>query len=147
MIVQRLRRFLPSRRPVEMVKSFDHELKATGSLISQRDIGLQVVPIDRIVGSVGRSRELRRDFLFRHQRGLSERHHRIGRAMRAGKSLPPLHLYELLRSAGEQPHSDRPGEYYVVDGHHRVAMARRLGQVYFDAHVVQFRPVPPSQSR
>jgi ParB-like chromosome segregation protein Spo0J len=30
-------------------------------------------------------------------------------------------------------------EYYVVDGHHRVAMARKLGQDFLDAHVVAYR--------
>jgi hypothetical protein len=30
-------------------------------------------------------------------------------------------------------------EYYVVDGHHWVAMARKLGQDYFDAHVVEYQ--------
>lgn len=33
-------------------------------------------------------------------------------------------------------------EYYVVDGHHRVAMAKKLGQDYLDAHVVEHRSVP-----
>jgi len=30
-------------------------------------------------------------------------------------------------------------EYYVVDGHHRVAMAKKLGQDFLDAHVVEYR--------
>ena len=39
-------------------------------------------------------------------------------------------------------------EYYVVDGHHRVAMAKKLGQDFLDAHVVEYRlnqtgPPPP----
>ena len=41
--------------------------------------------------------------------------------------------------------SDRPvpvTEYYVVDGHHRVAMARKLGQDYLDAHIVEYKLKP-----
>jgi hypothetical protein len=40
-------------------------------------------------------------------------------------------------------------EYYVVDGHHRVAMAKKLGQDYLDAHVIEYRvaakPAPSPQ--
>src|ERR687886_2350641 len=43
--------------------------------------------------------------------------------MRAGQALPPIEVYAL----GE--------EYYVVDGHHRVAAARALGYLYLDALV------------
>ena len=31
----------------------------------------------------------------------------------------------------------------MVDGHHRVAMAKKLGQDYLDAHVVEYRLTPP----
>jgi hypothetical protein len=69
---------------------------------------------------------------------MTARFHRVGQAMRAGKTLPPLELYKLTRApraAAAAPAS----EYYVVDGHHRVAMARKLGQDFLDAHVVAYR--------
>ena len=50
----------------------------------------------------------------------------LGGAMRAGQALPAIEVYAL----GE--------EYYVVDGHHRVAAARALGQLYLDALVHEF---------
>ncbi|HEU5315896.1 MAG TPA: ParB/RepB/Spo0J family partition protein [Chloroflexota bacterium] len=37
-------------------------------------------------------------------------------------------------------------EYYVVDGHHRVAMAKKLGQDYLDAHVVEYRVAEPKDA-
>jgi hypothetical protein len=70
----------------------------------------------------------------------------IGRATQQGKILPPLELYKLRRPQAEAPsrpqpaQGGRPGEvseYYVVDGHHRVAIGRRLGQDFFDAHVIE----------
>jgi ParB-like chromosome segregation protein Spo0J len=69
---------------------------------------------------------------------MTGRYHRIGEAMRAGKTLPPLELYELRERRSGEPRAD-DGEYYVVDGHHRVAMARRLGQDFLDAHVVVYQ--------
>jgi hypothetical protein len=116
---------------VRGVKGFDHELRAAGGLAARADAGARAVPVAEIVGSVGRWRELRPDFTFRDRPGLTERHRRVGEAMRTGRSLPLLELYS-LRTA------DRC-EYFVVDGHHRVAMARRLGQAFLDAHVVEHR--------
>ena len=33
-------------------------------------------------------------------------------------------------------------QYYVVDGNHRVAMAKKLGQDYLDAHIVEYKLKP-----
>jgi hypothetical protein len=126
------------RRDQTMVKSFDHELRTAGALASRADAGMHTIATDQIVGSVGRSRELRSDFTFRRGPSLTDRHRSIARAMRAGKTLPPLELYALTVQATGPTPADRR-EYFVVDGHHRVAMARRLGQDYLDAHVVEYR--------
>ena len=58
------------------------------------DAGLQVVPTDQVIG-VDRWRELRADFTFATWPRLTERHERIGRAMRSAP-LPPLELYVLV---------------------------------------------------
>jgi hypothetical protein len=55
--------------------------------------------------------------------------------MRDGAAFSPVELYLL---------EDR---YYVVDGHHRVAAARSLGQLYVDALVTEFRPMPSTADR
>jgi hypothetical protein len=133
------------------VKCFDQEVAAAGGLTGRTDGGMRTVPTRKVVGSVGRAGTLRSDFFYKHGRPMTERYVRIGKAMEAGKVLPPLELYLLrpLRVRGDRPAART--EYYVVDGHHRVAMARKLGQDYLDAHVVVHRvagvppvPAPPS---
>jgi hypothetical protein len=45
--------------------------------------------------------------------------------MRQGEPLPPIEVWAWR------------GEYYVLDGHHRVAAARALGSDYISAHVIE----------
>lgn len=121
------------------VKRFDHEVRAHGTVTGIADIGTRAVPAAKIVGSVSRWRNLRSDFFYREGAAMTERFRRIGQAMEQGKPLPPLELYKVKG----QPTSDHQppvvSEYYVVDGHHRVAMARQLGQDFLDAHVIEYR--------
>jgi hypothetical protein len=126
------------RRQSGTVKSFAHELQQVGGLTSRIDAGLQIVPTEQVVGSVGRWAELRPDFTFRKWPSVTERHRRVADAMRAGRELPPLELYALIAPPAA-PDGPVRREYFVVDGHHRVAMARRLGQDFLDAHVIEYR--------
>jgi hypothetical protein len=93
------------------------------------------------VGSVGRTQTLRSDFFYKHGRVITARFQRIGKAMREGKTLPPLELYKVKHERSETAEAAdcQVSEYFVVDGHHRVAMARKLGQDFLDAHVVEYR--------
>ncbi len=129
-----VRRLLRRHRAV---KSFEHETELLGGIGGGHEIGLKIVPVDKIVGSVGRWQNLRSDFFYRSGE-MTERFLRIGRAMRRGTDLPPIEVYKLKRSAGQSR-----TEYYVVDGHHRVAMARELGQVFLDANVKEFKVSDP----
>jgi len=52
----------------------------------------------------------------------------IKKAFRGGKSLPPVDLYQIKN------------EYYVMDGNHRIAVAKEFGFQEIDAHVVEFIP-------
>jgi hypothetical protein len=137
-------RFLRRRlwREHRGVKSFDREAAEAGGVASGLDRGIKTVPTVKIVGSVSRWQNLRSDFFYRHGQAMTQRFHRVGQAMTSGKALPPLELYKLKRrpsAPGDSPVS----EYYVVDGHHRVAMARKLGQDFLDAHVTEFRGASP----
>jgi hypothetical protein len=90
-----------------------------------RDAGEQFIPVARIVGSVdGASQVFDRSF-----RPVSARAHaRLGSvllAMRQGEPLPPIEVYAWR------------GQYYVLDGHHRVAAARALGSDFISAHVIE----------
>jgi hypothetical protein len=142
MVLRMLARCLParSRRPQAELKSFEQALRGAGGLANRADAGMRIVPIDQIVGSVGRCGSLRPDFLPRTGPTITARHRRIAEAMLTGAPLPALELYAVTyRSAGGATGCDARSEYYVVDGHHRVAMARRLGQDFLDAHVVEYR--------
>jgi len=136
------------RRPHRDVKSFASEVETAG-VTGRVDAGVHTVPATKIVGSVGRSQNLRSDFFYKSGK-VTARFHSIGQAMQAGRLLPPVELYKarLRRRHGER--EAVVTEYYVVDGHHRVAMAKKLGQDYLDAHVVEYRlsqaaaPAPPA---
>jgi hypothetical protein len=90
-----------------------------------RDAGEQFIQVAKIVGSVDGASGL----FDKYFRPVSDRAHvRLGRilvAMREGKSIPPIDVWAWR------------GEYYVLDGHHRVAAARALGTDYILAHVVE----------
>jgi hypothetical protein len=85
--------------------------------------GLQVVPIDRIVGSEGRYSDFNKQFLPRHEH-LRRRWTRVDEAHLQSVNLPPIRLYEI------------GGVYFVRDGNHRVSVARSQGVQSIDAEVV-----------
>jgi CRP-like cAMP-binding protein len=138
------------RRPHRPARSFLGALESAGGMVSRVDRGIKDVPVEKIVGSVGRWQNLRSDFLYRTGQAMTQRFYRVGQAMAAGKMLPPLELYKLRWPRGASGGAP-PSEYYVVDGHHRVAMARRLGQDYLDAHVIEYTtaemPAPADDAR
>ena len=84
--------------------------------------GLQTVRVDQIAGSLNRYHEFDRVFLPASDK-LATRWQSINRAFYQEISLPPVVLYKV----GEV--------YFVVDGHHRVSVAREQGQIYIEAEV------------
>jgi CRP-like cAMP-binding protein len=114
-----------------------------GGIVSRVDRGIREVATERIVGSVSRWQNLRSDFFYRTGKAMTQRFERVGQAMAAGKALPPLDLYKLKRPAGTSGQV-APSEYYVVDGHHRRAMAGVLGQDFLDAHVTEYTVANPA---
>jgi len=99
-------------------------------LRGQHYIGLQEVPIDQIVGSLGRYRDFDRAFLPRQARTRS-RWVSIDSAHYDDVILPPVELYKM----GEV--------YFVRDGNHRVSVARDRGQEFVDAFVVEIEVAVP----
>jgi hypothetical protein len=87
--------------------------------------GTRVVEADQIIGSVGRWRDFDRSFLPARA-SLAERWKRIDRAFQRGEDLPPVELYEMGDS------------YFVVDGHHRVSVARYHDVPTLEASVAEF---------
>ena len=90
----------------------------------QRDLGVKSIPLDKIVGSVGRYRDFDRAFLPT-QRQTSDRWVNISRARYEDKELPAIEVYKV----GEV--------YFVRDGNHRVSVARERGQDFIDAYVTE----------
>ncbi|HEU5314552.1 MAG TPA: hypothetical protein VFX49_00450 [Chloroflexota bacterium] len=133
------------------VKSFEQEVERAG-IQSRVERGMHTIPTAKVVGSVGRAQNLRSDFFYRTGPAMTARFKRIGRAMQEGKVLPPIEVYKARLTRPDPRGAGGPverTEYYVVDGHHRVAMAKNLGQDYLDAHVVEYKvaPDPPGAAR
>lgn len=96
----------------------------------QHYLGLRQVPVEQIVGSLGRYRDFDRAFLPRQARTRS-RWVSIDSAHYDDTVLPPVDLFKI-------------GEiYFVRDGNHRVSVARERGQAFVDAYVIEIDvPVP-----
>jgi hypothetical protein len=91
--------------------------------VTERDLGLQTIAIDSIIGTVDRrSGEFDRVFRPRARR-LQSRWQRIAAARRRGETMPPIDAYRI----GEL--------HFVQDGHHRVSVARAHGDATIEAHV------------
>jgi hypothetical protein len=89
--------------------------------------GTRVVEVEEIVGSVGRWRDFDRSFLPTRA-SIGERWKRIDRAFQRGEDLPPVELHKI----GDA--------YFVVDGHHRVSVARYHDVPTVEAAVAEFHP-------
>jgi len=107
------------------------KLKAVGSA----DRGLKEIPIEKIIGSVGRYTDFTRSFLPR----LDSDESRWAQVMSAmtnvrSQGLPPIEVYQL----GDV--------YFVKDGHHRVSIAKQLGVSSIEAYVTEVRTKVPLTS-
>jgi hypothetical protein len=85
---------------------------------------LEVIPLDKIVGSVGRYKDFTADFLPRSPE-LKTRWATIEEAMDSLEGLPPIEVYKI------------GGVYFVADGNHRVSVARANGFKDIDAYVTE----------
>ena len=100
----------------------DVRQKLKGSRTTSR--GLRDIPIDAIIGSVGRYTDFTRSFLPRQDEDQT-RWARVGRAMSDPTGLPPVEVYQI----GEA--------YFVMDGNHRVSVAKQLGATHIEAYVTE----------
>ncbi|MHB1355434.1 MAG: DUF4032 domain-containing protein [Anaerolineae bacterium] len=101
---------------------------------NRRYRGIQAVPLHQIIGSLDRSTDFDRSFLpiqvHSRSKWIS-----VDAANLQGIALPPISLYKV----GEA--------YFVVDGHHRVSVARRQGQTFIDAEITEVQSrIPVSAS-
>lgn len=109
-------------RPVDLLPF--EEVRKRLNLSRVVDRGIAEVPLAAIVGSVGRGPEFNRAFLPRE--GASRERWEDVQGLVDEKGFPPVELY----AAG--------GVYFVLDGHHRVSVARAEGAESIEAHVREF---------
>jgi len=94
------------------------------------DRGVQEVALDGIVGTIGREHEFNRAFLPREE-SLRERWEKARELAEGQEGFAPVELYQV----GEA--------YFVVDGHHRVSVARAMGQRAIEARVKEYLTAVP----
>jgi hypothetical protein len=105
-----------------------HDRHPAAAAAPRRRLGLRVVPVDRIVGTLRNPSQNTADFLpLPKLRGTNwvGRWQRLTQATERLATLPPIDLVKV----GD--------EYYVADGHNRVAVARQAGMVEIDADVTE----------
>ncbi len=115
-------------RPVELLayEEIARQLHVTG----QSDRGLQEVPLEAIVGSVGRYADFTRTFLPRRDENV-QRWARVKSAAASVNELPPIEVYQVGQI------------YFVLDGNHRVSIARQQGLDTIYAYVTEVRTRVP----
>ncbi len=100
------------------------EVRKRLPITGQHYLGLKQIPVDRIVGSVGRYQDFDRAFLPT-QTHTRDRWVSIDKAHMRDVILPPIEVYKVGQV------------YFVKDGNHRVSVARERGQIFLDAYVIE----------
>jgi hypothetical protein len=98
------------------------ELETNSRVENRYSAGIQMVAIDQIQGSQGRCRDFDRAFYPRQDHS-ENRWLRVATARELGMALPPVELVQVGNI------------YFVRDGHHRISVARALGQTEIEAEV------------
>lgn len=111
---------LSGQRPTTLL-SYD-EIKEKLHLGGPIYRGVKTIRVDQIAGSLNRYHEFDRAFLPKEDQ-LASRWQKVDRAFYQDVNLPPVVLYKV----GDV--------YFVVDGHHRVSVAREKGQDFIDAEI------------
>ncbi len=109
-------------KPVDLLPF--EEVRKTLKASGEESQGLQTIPLKAIVGSVGRYTDFTRDFLPRRDTTVS-RWVRVKTAIRNSGVLRPIQVYKI----GEV--------YFVLDGNHRVSVAREKGAKEIQAYVTE----------
>jgi hypothetical protein len=119
-LAQRLRR---EPDDVNLILPFDEVIAALG-FERYRPIGVQLIRLDTIVGTVDSTRDFDRRFRPTSAR-VRERWERLALAQRRGESMPPIDVYRI------------DDLHFVRDGHHRVSIALATGQTMIEADVTE----------
>jgi hypothetical protein len=107
--------------------SFSEVVDALGRR-GERRLGVQLIPLDQIVGSVDKVKDFDRRFRPTSDRS-RQRWQALAEKSRLGEYLPPIDVYKLGNL------------YFVIDGHHRVSVARAQGATEIEANVTEIDTV------
>lgn len=133
--------FQQARKRAVLQNAISRFLKKPDKLLSFEDVSrklnltgpwrryLDNIPLDSIIGSVGRYVDFNRQFLPLRDDD-QERWARVRVAIEE-RGLPPIEVYKI----GET--------YFVLDGNHRVSVAHQLGSSYIEAFVNEFKTKVP----
>ena len=108
------------------------EIAAKLKLQGRSDKGMQTIPLNAIVGSVGRYTDFTRTFLPRRAED-QERWANVKAVTLdpLGAGLQPIEVYKVSEV------------YFVLDGNHRVSIARQEGWKTIQAHVIEIQTDVP----
>lgn len=111
------------------------EISAKLHAVNKSNKVLEIVPLNKIIGSVGRSSDFDRNFLPLND---SDEHRwanvKTHMTSPISHGLPPVDLYKI----GEA--------YFVLDGNHRVSIAKQAGFQELEAYVTELRTKVPIDS-
>jgi hypothetical protein len=118
------------RDDVTVMLPFEDVVAALGRT-GERHVGLQSIALESVVGTVDR-RHAEFDRRFRPASSRPRRRWQsIAAARRRGRPMPPIEVF-------------RVGElHFVIDGHHRVSVARAHGDTDIDAYVREVQTKVP----
>lgn len=134
--IEGISKFQSARQKVFWQEIFSHLRGKPVELLSFEDVrtrlrlreesykGIQDVPLEKIVGSVGRYREFTRSFLPKSNE-MKERWSRVYAVATSLEGFAPIEVYKI----GDL--------YFVRDGNHRVSVARHLDSKTIEAHVTE----------
>jgi hypothetical protein len=108
--------------------SLDEVTRRLGAF-EQSYVGIRPIPVAAVVGTVSRVEDFDRDFLPKRSK-IQERWRQVEQSY-PESDFPPISVYEI------------DGRYFVVDGHHRVAIAKQRGTEFIDAEVTRLRSRTP----
>ena len=129
-VYRRLARLVRGRGRHELLPL--DEIRDRLHVFEQRYIGIEPILVADIVGTASRSTEFDKDFLPLRD-DIRQRWRHLEKTFEA-TGFPPILVYELR------------GKYFVIDGHHRVAIAKASKMEYIDAEVTELRTsfdIPP----
>lgn len=111
-----------TRRPRRLLALAD----VRGQVVNRSYAGLMTVALDDIRGTLDKADSFDADF-HPLREDMMTRWAGVAGAVLRGLSLPPVELVEV------------DGVYYVMDGHHRISVARAMGQAAIEAVVTRWK--------